>query len=67
MMILGISGCMALLVTGFGIKDSMEDLGQTHSEEKDLLRGLLFSAGHVIYLHARLDSYCKNKAEAHAH
>ena len=46
----------------FGIKDTIEDLGQSHSEEKDLLRGLLFSVGHVIYLRARLDSYCKNKA-----
>ena len=48
----------------FGIQDIMDDLGQTVSEEKELLRGLLFSAGHVIYLRARLDAYCEKKAAA---
>ena len=27
MMIVGISGCTALLVTGFGVKDSIADIG----------------------------------------
>lgn len=48
----------------FGITDTMEEIGGTVSEEKELLRGLLFSAGHMIFLRARLDAYSAKKAAA---
>ena len=41
----------------FGIKETMEAYGQTESEEKELLRGILYSAAHLIYMHARLDAH----------
>ena len=34
----------------FGLKDRPEDLGETESDEKNLLRGLIMSAANVIYL-----------------
>ena len=34
----------------FGLKESPEDLGETESDEKNLLRGLIMSAANVIYL-----------------
>lgn len=36
MMIIGVSGCTALLVTGFGIKDSIADIATTQFEEISL-------------------------------
>lgn len=41
----------------FGVKETMEAYGETESEEKELLKGLLYSAAHLIYMHARLDAY----------
>lgn len=46
----------------FGVKDSMDTYGQTDSEEKELLRGLLFSAAHMIYLHARFAAHRAKQA-----
>ena len=34
----------------FGLKDRPEELGETDSDEKNLLRGLIMSAANVIYL-----------------
>ena len=34
----------------FGLKDGPEDVGETESDEKNLLRGLIISAANVIYL-----------------
>ena len=34
----------------FGLKDAHEDVGETESDEKNLLRGLIMSAANVIYL-----------------
>ena len=34
----------------YGLKDRPEDLGETESDEKNLLRGLIMSAANVIYL-----------------
>ena len=34
----------------FGLKDSPEEVGETDSDEKNLLRGLIMSAANVIYL-----------------
>lgn len=48
----------------FGITDTVDEIGGTVSEEKELLRGLLFSAGHMIFLRARLDAYSAKKAAA---
>lgn len=36
----------------FGLKDTLDHLGETASDEKNLLRNLVFSAAHVIYMHA---------------
>ena len=36
----------------FGLKDTLEDIGITESEEKDILRGLISSAANVIYLNS---------------
>lgn len=35
----------------FGLKDTVDDVGVTESDEKMLLRGLISSAANVIYLH----------------
>ena len=34
----------------FGLKDAPEDVGETESDERNLLRGLIMSAANVIYL-----------------
>ena len=39
-----------MLLFFFGLKESPEDLGETESDEKNLLRGLIMSAANVIYL-----------------
>lgn len=39
MMIIGISGCTALVLTGFGIKDSIADFAQLQYEEIQILDG----------------------------
>ena len=39
----------------FGLKESPEDLGETESDEKNLLRGLIMSAANVIYLNNYID------------
>ena len=41
----------------FGVKETMEAYGETDSEEKELLKGLLYSAAHLIYMHARLEAH----------
>lgn len=38
----------------FGLKEAMENLGETDSDEKNLLRNLIFSAAQVIHMHACL-------------
>ncbi|MBD5395742.1 MAG: FtsX-like permease family protein [Lachnospiraceae bacterium] len=46
MMILGISGCTALLVTGFGIKDSVTNIADMQYDEVQIYDiGVTFSAG----------------------
>ena len=34
----------------FGLKDTLEDLGEAKTDEKDLLQGMIMSAANVIYL-----------------
>ena len=36
----------------FGLKDSLDIVGYTESEEKDMLYSLVTAAAHVIYMHA---------------
>ena len=36
----------------FGLKDTMDKLGQTESDEKNILWSLIFSASNVIYMNA---------------
>ncbi len=38
----------------FGLKDQIDDIGVTHSQEKHLLRNMLVAAANTIYLHC----YC---------
>ena len=39
----------------FGLKDTLDVIGETESDEKNLLRNLIFSAAHVIHMHACFD------------
>ena len=41
----------------FGLKDTLEQLGETQSLEKDLLGSLVFSAANVIYMHACMEGF----------
>ena len=36
----------------FGLKDTLDAIGETESDEKNLLRNLVFSSAHVIHMHA---------------
>lgn len=36
----------------FGLKEKLDELGETETDEKCLLRNLVFSAAHIIYMHA---------------
>ena len=36
----------------FGLKETMEPLGETESDEKNILSSLVFSAANVIHMHA---------------
>ena len=45
---------------GFFVKSSpfiKVAIKETDSEEKELLKGLLYSAAHLIYMHARLEAH----------
>lgn len=47
----------------FGLKDSIDVLGETESDEKDLLRSLVFSAANVIHMNALFDQLRKEKKD----
>ena len=47
----------------FGLKDAPEDVGETESDEKNLLRGLIMSAANVIYLNNYIEYVRKQKKE----
>ena len=47
----------------FGLKDSPEELGETESDEKNLLRGLIMSAANVIYLNNYIEYLRKQGKE----
>ena len=47
----------------FGLKDRPEDLGETESDEKNLLRGLIMSAANVIYLNNYIECVRKQNQE----
>lgn len=51
------------LFFNFGLKDTIEILGETESDEKVLLRNLICSAANVIYMNACLRELrsCKNQ------
>lgn len=44
----------------FGLKDSMDKIGENHSYEKNLLRNMLITVAHKIYL----DKCCQSLREA---
>ena len=46
----------------FGLKDNPEELGETESDEKNLLRGLIMSAANVIYLNNYIE-YVRKQSE----
>jgi len=52
-----------MLAFFFGLKDTVEDIGITESDEKTLLRGLISSAANVIYLHSYFEQVRKSRAE----
>lgn len=43
----------------FGIKESLDDVGTTHTYERELLSSLLFSAANIVYMHAYLNQIRK--------
>ena len=45
----------------FGLKERPEELGETESDEKNLLRGLIMSAANVIYLNNYIEFVRKQK------
>ena len=47
----------------FGLKDAPEDVGETESDEKNLLRGLIMSAANVIYLNNYIECVREQKQE----
>ena len=47
----------------FGLKDKPEDLGETESDEKNLLRGLIMSAANVIYLNNYIECVRKHNTK----
>ena len=58
--------CMELqnhLFYRFGLKDSLEDIGITESEEKELLRGLISAAAEVIYLNSYFEQLRRERLE----
>ena len=58
--------CMELenrLFHRFGLKDTLEDIGITESEEKDLLRGLISAASDVIYLNSYFEQMRRERME----
>ncbi len=48
----------------FGLKDTLEQLGDTQSLEKDLLCSLVFSAANVIYMHACMEGL-RSESQSH--
>ena len=47
----------------FGLKNRPEELGETESDEKNLLRGLIMSAANVIYLNNYIEYLRKQSKE----
>ena len=47
----------------FGLKDTVEVVGITESDEKNLLRGLIASAANVIYLHHYFEMVRKEREQ----
>ena len=47
----------------FGLKDTPEEVGETESDEKNLLRGLIMSAANVIYLNNYIEYVRKQSRE----
>ena len=47
----------------FGLKDRPEELGETESDEKNLLRGLIMSAANVIYMNNYIEYLRKQGKE----
>lgn len=47
----------------FGLKDTLEDIGITESEEKTILRGLISAASEVIYLNSYFEQMRRERME----
>ena len=47
----------------FGLKEAPEDVGETESDEKNLLQGLIMSAANVIYLNNYIEFVRKQTKE----
>ncbi|MBE6039162.1 MAG: DUF1836 domain-containing protein [Anaerofustis stercorihominis] len=45
-----------MLFYNFGLKDSVEFLGETQSMEKDMLKSLVFSAASIVHMHACIEA-----------
>ena len=47
----------------FGLKDSVDEVGVTTSEAKDMLRSVIIAVAHVIYLNSRFDAMAAAQKE----
>ncbi len=50
-----------MLLFMFGVKDSIDEIGETVSDEKTLLCSLIYSAVNVIYMHTYFQLLAKNE------
>lgn len=46
-----------ILLFRFGLKQSLEDVGVTHSIEKEMLRSVITAVSHIIYLNVCLEHF----------
>lgn len=48
-----------MLFFTFGLKDTIDEIGTRHSEEKTIFRSVIIAVSHIIYVQHQLESYSK--------
>ncbi len=46
-----------MLFFTFGLKDTVEEIGTRHSEEKTIFRSIIIAVSHIIYVQHQLEGY----------
>lgn len=46
-----------MLFFTFGLKDTVEEIGTRHSEEKTIFRSIIIAVSHIIYVQHQLEEY----------